>query len=231
MEQWKKIIVENQPTCYSVSDMGRIRNDKKMTYLEGYVANNGYRMVHLRYRIDKMCSVHRLVMKAFCPIPEMDDLQINHKDGNKLNNHLENLEWSTALENMRHSFKTGLQQKKLRPCYVYDLDGNYLSFFESVSDASKELNIDATNILRCLDGLQTHARQYQFREYKKLKIDKWSKPQNKKVYVYSDTGEFIKTYNSQKECAKDFGVAESSISRFLKGTKKLSGFVFSRIPL
>ena len=231
MEQWKKIVIDNQLTCYSISNEGRVRNDKKMTYLEGYVANNGYRMVHLRYRLDKMCSVHRLVMRAFCPIPEMDDLQINHKDGNKLNNRLENLEWSTALENMRHSFKTGLQQKKLRPCFAYDLDGKYLASFESVADASKEFGIDATNILRCLDGLQTHIHQYQFREYKKSKIDKWSKPQNKKVYVYSDEGEFIKTYESQKECAKDFGVAESSISRFLKGTKKLSGFIFSRIPL
>lgn len=231
MEQWKKIIINDNPTCYSVSNEGRVRNDKKMTYLEGYIASNGYRMVHLRYRIDKMCSVHRLVMKAFCPIPEMDDLQINHKDGNKLNNNLNNLEWSTALENMRHSFKTGLQPKQLRPCHVYDLDGNYIAFFESVAEASVQLNIDATNILRCLNGLQTHIHQYQFREYKKEKIDKWSKPQNKKVFVYNDEGEFIKTYNSQKECAQDFGVAESSISRFLKGTRKLDGFVFSRIPL
>lgn len=231
MEQWKKIIIEGQPTCYSVSDMGRVRNDKKNTYLEGYIANNGYRMVHLRYRIDKMCSVHRLVMKAFCPIPEMDDLQINHKDGNKLNNNLDNLEWSTALENMRHSFRKGLQPRQLRPCYAYDLKGYYITAFESVADASRQLNIDDANIFRCLDGLQTHIHQYQFRDYKVPKIDEWSKPQNKKVYVYKDTGEFIKVYNSQKECAQDFGVADSSISRFVKGTRKLEGFVFSRIPL
>lgn len=231
MEQWKKIIINGHQTCYSVSDEGHIRNDKKMTYLEGYVANNGYRMVHLRYRIDKLCSVHRLVMKAFYPIPEMDDLQINHKDGNKLNNNLNNLEWSTALENMRHSFKNGLQPKRLRKCYVYNLDGTYIKSFESVADASKELNVDATNILRCLDGLQTHAHQYQFRDYKKIKIDKWSKPQNKKVFVYDNNGNFIKTYNSQKECAQDFGVSESSICRFLKGNNSLKDFVFSRVPL
>ena len=109
MEQWKKIVIDNQLTCYSISNEGRVRNDKKMTYLEGYVANNGYRMVHLRYRLDKMCSVHRLVMKAFCPIPEMDDLQINHKDGNKANNSVENLEWCTISFNIRHAYETGLR--------------------------------------------------------------------------------------------------------------------------
>ena len=47
-------------------------------------------MVHLRMRIDKMCSVHRLVMKAFKPCSLMDELQVNHIDGNKDNNNINN---------------------------------------------------------------------------------------------------------------------------------------------
>lgn len=230
-EQWKKIVIDGQVTCYSVSNTGKVRNDKKMSLLEGYVANNGYRMVHLRYRIDKMCSVHRLVMKAFCPIQDMDVLQINHKDGNKLNNNIDNLEWSTALENMRHSFINSLQSKQLRQCYAYDLDGDYIAEYESVADASRELKIDAANIFRCINEEQSHIHQYQFKSYKKDKIDKWCNPKQKWVYVYTDDGEFVHTYHSQKECAKAFGVAQSSICRFLKGTRKLNGFVFSNIPL
>ena len=53
----------------------------------------------------------------------------------------------------------------------------------------------------------------------------------KGVYVYTDDGKFVNFYNSQTKCAKNFGVAASSICRYIKGTRKLKGFVFSRIPL
>jgi hypothetical protein len=229
--QWKKIIINGQETCYSVSNTGLVRNDKKMTYLGGTVWNNGYRMVHLRYRIDKMCSVHRLVMKAFKPCEDMDDLQINHIDGNKLNNNLDNLEWSTALENMRYSYRMGLQKNSLVKCYQYDLDGNFQKAYESVADAARELQIDATSIHRCVKEEQQHYLKYQFKSYKKDKIKPWFNTALKAVYVYDDEGNFVKKYVSQEECAKDFGVSPSSICRYIKLTKKLRGFVFSRIPL
>ena len=231
MEEWKKIIINNQETFYSVSNQGRIRNDSTGTYLQGSIANNGYRMVHLRYRIDKNCSVHRLVMKAFKPCDNMDDLQINHIDGNKLNNNIENLEWSTALENMRHSFKNNLQKYTMRECHQYDLDGNYIQSFENAADAAKVLNLDKSTILRCLREELHHHKNWQFKSYKKNKIPAWHHVGEKSVYVYTDNGEFYKFYKTQKECADDFGVAPSSISRYLKGTRTLKGFIFSRQPL
>lgn len=230
-EQWEKIIIDNNITFYSVSNFGRVRNDSTGTYLYGSVANNGYRMVHLRYRVEKNCSVHRLVMKAFKPVENMDELQINHIDGNKLNNHISNLEWSTALENMRHSYVNNLQKNEMRPCYMYDLEGKYIRSFVNSKEAAKELNMDYNTILRCVKEEMGHYDKYQFKSYKKDKIEKWSNPRDNKVFVYDDNGLFIKAYSSQKECAKDFGVAESSISRYIKGTRKLSGFVFSKIPL
>ena len=230
-KQWKKIIIDNKETFYSVSNYGEVRNDSTKTLLQGSIANNGYRMVHLRYRIDKVCSVHRLVMKAFKPCDEMDDLQVNHIDGNKLNNNLNNLEWSTALENIRHSFQTGLQRFQMKECHVYDLQGNYIKSFINSREAEKELKIDNSNILRCLSGQQTHCKQYQFRDYQKNKIEEWKDWKENTVFVYNDNGEYINTYKSQKDCAKAFGVAESSISIYIKGTRKLRGFVFSKIPL
>lgn len=230
-EQWKKIIINNQETFYSVSTWGRVRNDSKGTFLNGYIANNGYRMVHLRYRMDKMCSVHRLVMKAFCPCDNMDDLQINHIDGNKDNNYIENLEWSTALENMRHSFRNNLQRYNMIPTYQYDLDGNFIAEYKNCNEAAKALGIDQTNVWRCATEQQSHYLNYQFKNYKKDKIDPWCNPRYNQIYVYSDNGEFIKMYRSQKDCAEAFGVASSSISRYIKGTRKLDGFVFSKTPL
>lgn len=55
---------------------------------------------------------HRLVMMAFEPRENMDELEVNHIDGNKKNNKLENLEWCTASENQKHAFKMGLQKAR-----------------------------------------------------------------------------------------------------------------------
>lgn len=230
-ENWKKIVINNIETFYSVSDLGRIRNDSKNTFLEGSISTNGYRMVHLRYRIDKNCSVHRLVAKAFKPHKDMDDLQINHKDGNKLNNAIDNLEWSTALENMRHSFEMGLQPKRMRECHQYTLEGDYIQSFTNSGEAAKVLDLDVSNIFRCVTEEQFIYAGFQFKEYRAKKIQAWTDPRKKSIFLYSDKGIFIKSYSSQKECAKDLGVAESSVSRYIKGTRTLEGFVFSKIPL
>lgn len=229
--QWKKIFIDNKETFYSISNYGEVRNDSTGTLLQGSIANNGYKMVHLRYRIDKNLSVHRLVMKAFKPIEDMDELQINHIDGNKLNNYIENLEWSTALENMRHSYLNNLQKNKMLPCYQYDLEGNFIAEFVNSKEASEILNCDYTSIWRCVTEQQQHYKNWQFKAYKKNKISKWSNPKQNKIFVYDDNGNFIKCYDSQKEAAKDFGVAESSISRYIKGIRKMKGFVFSKNPL
>ena len=56
----------------------------------------------------KQLLLHRAILSTFNPIPNMYDFQVNHKDGNKLNNHIDNLEWCTAKENIQHAFATGL---------------------------------------------------------------------------------------------------------------------------
>lgn len=230
-KQWKKIVIDNQETFYSISNYGDVRNDSTGTLLNGTIANNGYKMVHLRYRIDKNLSVHRLVMKAFQPREDMDELQINHIDGNKTNNYIENLEWSTALDNMRHSYLNYLQKNRMKPCYQYDLQGNFIKEFINSNEAAKELNCDYTNIWRCVTEQQQHYKSWQFKSYKKDKIPSWDNYHKNVIYVYDDNGIFIKMYNSQKEAASDFGVAESSISRYVKGIRKMKGFVFSKVPL
>lgn len=178
-EIWKIINIDGIDTWYSISNLGRVRNNSTGTYLQGSVSGNGYILVHLRQRIDKMCSVHRLVMKAFKPCKNMDDLQINHIDGNKQNNCLDNLEWSTALENMRHSFETGLQPRQLKKCFQYDLDGNFIQEFYCCNDAARKLNLDVEAIWECVTERRTICHQFQFKSYFKLKINPWHNPQKK----------------------------------------------------
>ena len=57
-------------------------------------------------------QIHRLVMTTFKPIPNMEDFQVNHIDGDKSNNKIDNLEWVTPLENIHHAYDTGLNKKR-----------------------------------------------------------------------------------------------------------------------
>lgn len=94
MEQWKKI---EGYSNYSVSDIGRIRNDRNGRILKPRVSTSGYYQVMMgRKTIPQY--VHRLVAKAFIT-NEFNKPQVDHKDGNKLNNKVENLRWVTASEN------------------------------------------------------------------------------------------------------------------------------------
>ncbi len=105
MENWKKIKgFEN----YSVSDLGRVRNDKTGRIMKTPCRKNGYPRVHLYDDMKGSCkTVHRLVAETFIPNPE-NLPQVNHKDGNKMNNSVINLEWVSFLENMRHASENGL---------------------------------------------------------------------------------------------------------------------------
>lgn len=109
-EMWKP--VKGYEGLYEVSNMGRIKGlvrNKIKTYR---VSNWGYCQVVLsKNSVQQIKLVHRLVAEAF--IQNTNNLQqVNHKDGNKHNNCVENLEWCTASENMKHAWKTGLNVGK-----------------------------------------------------------------------------------------------------------------------
>lgn len=83
--------------------------------------SSGYKMVGVRYNgKQKFFSIHRLLALHFIPNPD-NKPQVNHKDGNKLNSRLDNLEWVTQSENNRHAYDTGL--KTYRPLHYKGKSG------------------------------------------------------------------------------------------------------------
>jgi len=95
---FKKIILDGETTRWSVDESGRVRNDETGHFLTGTILHS-YRYINFRWNgKQKNKSVHRLVAEAFLPNPE-NLPYVHHKDGNRLNNNLENLEWVTEQDN------------------------------------------------------------------------------------------------------------------------------------
>lgn len=119
-EVWKDI--PEYEGSYQVSNMGRVRSvDRLITYKDGRIQKHkgrvlkpsvnktlGYEQLLLYNDNRHNKRVHRLVLEAFKPHVNMNDLEVNHMDGNKLNNHLTNLEWVTARDNILHAHDIGL---------------------------------------------------------------------------------------------------------------------------
>jgi hypothetical protein len=112
-EIWKVIAECNGE--YYVSSWGRVKSFKfgKERILKPILVGRGYPAIDFWYlskRIKRQ-TIHRLVALAFIPNP-LNKEQVNHKDGNKLNNHIGNLEWATASENNKHAWQNGLCESK-----------------------------------------------------------------------------------------------------------------------
>lgn len=103
-EIWKDCVENNR---FEVSNFGNVRNKKTKNFIKLFDNGRGYLTVGLwsdNNIIKKKFYVHRLVARAFIENPE-NKLEINHIDGNKYNNNVDNLEWSTRSENLKHKYR------------------------------------------------------------------------------------------------------------------------------
>lgn len=95
---------------YTITSDGEIYSDNSGLMKTRNKKGTEYQIINLS-KLDsskQTFRIHRLVLMAFNPVENMDSLEVNHKDGNKKNNKLENLEWCTRIENQQHAYTTGL---------------------------------------------------------------------------------------------------------------------------
>lgn len=189
MERWKDI--EGCDGLFQASNEGRIKRVEteivtktgvRQTYREKiyqfWVAQDGYARVCLPRRFHKTILVHKLIAETWIPVPDelkqyigTQSLQVNHKNENKLDNNVENLEWCTAKYNSNYGTRNERMGSKLKgrkpsdttieasvkknsiKVYQYDTEHNLIATYNSASDAARQVDgVYSTNICHCCNG-------------------------------------------------------------------------------
>lgn len=137
-EQWQNF----RDTYYSISSLGRVRNNKLNRILQGKINDVGYREVCLRInKIKKTFLLHRLVWEVFRETPCV----INHIDGNKMNNRLANLENVSYQENsLKAIYET--QTHCFPKTAQLDEEGNIIQVFQNNADAARQMGVRPQSI-------------------------------------------------------------------------------------
>lgn len=151
-EIWKDIDwYDDLPYIYQVSNKGRIYNKTRKVFLRTYEKQNGYLQVQLTK--NHYCMVHRLVALAFIPNIE-NKPSVNHKDGDKTNNCVYNLEWVTNSENAIH-YQKELKPKKCAEKIIEDKIKDYLfkkGYLYFKVHGSKFMTPGISDIIACICG-------------------------------------------------------------------------------
>jgi hypothetical protein len=159
---------------YQISNLGNVKSMvgryRKVNILKFGVTTAGYATITLckdKKRYSK--TIHRLVCETFLG---KSDLHVNHKDGNKLNNNLDNLELVTRSENTKHAISKGLFipnyekiaiQKRKKIAQIDNISGETINIYESSHDASNKTKINRGNISSTCRGLFKTAGGYKWK--------------------------------------------------------------------
>lgn len=217
----KEKIVEK----YKIFENGEILNLKTNKKLKKILDKDGYITVRKFFGTNKL---HRILAICFIPNPENKPL-INHKNGIKNDNRLENLEWCTYSENTKHAFNLGLikpikgiKNKNSKKIYVFDREGKFLEEIYSLNSCAEKFNISKATIsyqvvLKTIN-LNLIKTNYIFNYNKDIifkrtsDIDKYKKI----IYVYNKKAEIIDKLTSISFASKKYKMSNSTIKFQIK---------------
>jgi hypothetical protein len=189
--------VEKLTEKYHISNYGNIKNIKTNNILKKNI-HNGYYTVNITDNIKTYTiTVSRMVAMVFIKNPEKKNI-VNHIAGNKLNNNINNLEWVTQIENIRHALNNNLIKINKKKVIQFDKENNKINEFESIEKAAKHINLTYHAIIRVLKNKNKTAggyiwkymdckdepREVNLQDY--LKINNYNYMINNKGDVYSN---------------------------------------------
>ena len=135
---------------YEVDSNGVVYS-KRGKPLKPSINHSGYQIINIMVNGRRVgLAVHTAVLSSFEPKP-FETAQINHKDGNKTNNRLENLEWCTAAENTHHAFtvlRVDPQKDRKKPVKAVNVDTGKVIIFPSLTETAKAL--------KCTKGVEVY---------------------------------------------------------------------------
>lgn len=227
----KNIIIDNISTLYYITENGQCYNQKTGKYLKGQVNyKNGYFSYNITLPNNKKKRIyaHRAVALAFIENPANKPM-VNHKDGNKLNNNVWNLEWVTNSENITHAIENELI--KYKAVYCFNNKKELVAQYKTQREASESVGISASLISQELNKeIKSLCGGFYWSFDKTLGKTKDYKNlgKAKEIYQYDLKGKYINKYSSTGAAARSLGLSNSShIGECARGKiKQYKGFIW-----
>ncbi len=234
VEEWRDVV--GYEGVYQVSNMGRVKSLKRKNKCrhikEDFImklsySDQGYSNVLLS--LDgktKHFFVHRLVATAFIPLIAGKNF-VNHINGNKADNSVENLEWVTHKENIKHSVKTGLSKFKSKEVHLFNKQKEFVKSFSSHIECAIFLDVSPAVVANAIFRCSLVSDEY----YLSHDIDNLI---TKDLYRYNilhvdEDGKTINEFSSAKEAAKHLNLKNSGfIIKVCRGIyKQYNGYLFT----
>lgn len=232
-EVWKDVF--NFPN-YCVSNYGRIKSKRKIAHtptnasymIEERILKQYLRLGYLKVELyvngkKKSLMVHRVVLSSFTQIMP-NDLTCNHKNEDKLDNNISNLEWMSLLDNINYGTRVDRMvetQKRLKSkckrINQYLLNGKFIKSYESIKQAAEENSLSKSNIGMCCRKVRNQVGGFIWRFNNDDDLTFCRKTTAKKVKQFTLDGVFVREYENITLAEKELKVSKGTISSCCKG--------------
>lgn len=189
-ELFVQVPIREYSALYQISDVGNVKSTKRGANLK-QCERNGYKSVCLSHNnIKRNYLVHRLVAMAFIENPKQCNI-VNHKDGNRENNTVSNLEWVTASDNALHSVRTLNNHRSTVAVRQLSHDGKVIATFPSIKEAAESTETSAKKIPSVCNGSrkQTGGFKWEYVTHTLVDVPDGKEPLGYPGYIITRNGD------------------------------------------